>query len=195
MHLPISKIRYDFGLHVPCAIARKILHWFRSYIDTHDNNEDICMCFEMLWGDTFCSSQFKNGEVCSRIDGSHVNFFIINSNRLAHLINTAHRSKSCVNNFTQLPQLLLYLFKFWTNVTIDSRQSYLKKIDAHELNMDLFCKHGNNTIFTNTHIGDGETFYLHCAKHHVSRISRIALNMLGCGVVIWTMQGFEHRNK
>ena len=26
MHLPRSKIRYDFGLHMPCAIARKILH-------------------------------------------------------------------------------------------------------------------------------------------------------------------------
>ena len=95
---------------------------------------------------------------------------------LVHLINAEHRSNSCINNFTQLLQLLPSLFKFWTNVTIDSRQSYLKEIDAHELNMDLFCKHGKNTIFTNTHIGDGETFYLHCAKNHVPRIARIKLN-------------------
>ena len=51
-HFPLSKIRYDFGLHTSCAIARKILHWFRSHIDRCDNKEDFCMCFEMLWKNT-----------------------------------------------------------------------------------------------------------------------------------------------
>ena len=32
-------------------------------------------------------------------------------------------------------------------------------------------------------------------KYHVPRIDRITLNILGCGVEIWTMQGVEHRNK
>ena len=61
--------------------------------------------------------------------------------------------------------------------------------------MNLFYKHGKNIIFTNTYVGYGETFYLHCAKYNESRNSRNTLDMLGCGVGIWSMQVFEYRNK
>ena len=47
-------------------------------------------------------------------------------------------------------------------------------------NVDLFYNCGKHTIFTNAYVGDGETFYLHCAKHHVHRIAKIILNTLGC---------------
>ena len=50
-------------------------------------------------------------------------------------------------------------------------------------------------MFANTYVGDRETFYLHCAKYHAPRIARDTLEVLDCGVGIWTMQGFEHRNK
>ena len=43
--------------------------------------------------------------------------------------------------------------------------------------------------------GGGEKNYSHGAKHTVPRTTRNALDMLGCGVGIWTMQGFEYRNK
>ena len=39
-HVPLSKIRYDIGLHIPCAIVRKILHFLRQCIERfNDNNE------------------------------------------------------------------------------------------------------------------------------------------------------------
>ena len=64
-----------------------------------------------------------------------------------------------------------------------------------EKNMNLFYKYSKNTIFTNTYVRDRETFYLYCAKHHVSKIARNILGMLDCGVGIWTIQGFEYQNK
>ena len=48
-HLLLSKIRCDFKIHVPCTIARKILYWFRSHIDSHYNNEVFHIFVEMLW--------------------------------------------------------------------------------------------------------------------------------------------------
>ena len=194
-HLPLSNIRYDFGLHMPCAIARKILHWFRTYIDRHSNNDDVFMHFENLWENTYYSSQFKNGEVCSRIDGSHVKKFFERVNGLVDVINNAYASNTCIKNFTELLKLLPSLYAFWTEVTIESYDSYKEKIETYINNINLFYKYGRDTIFTNTYVGDGETFYLHCAKFHVPRIARDALEVLGCGVGIWTMQGFEHRNK
>ena len=93
---------------MPCAIARKMLHWFRTHIDRHSNNDDVFMHFENLWENTYYSSQFKNGEVCSRIDGSHVKKFIERVNGLVDVINNAYASNTCIKNFTQLLKLLLY---------------------------------------------------------------------------------------
>ena len=180
---------------MPCAIAPKMLHWFRVHIDRCRNNDNIHMHFENFWENTCCSSQFKNGEACSRIDGSHVKKFIERVNGLVDVINKTHSSNTCIKNFTALLKLLPSLYAFWTEVTIESYDSYLEKIESYKNDINLFHKHGRDTIFANAYVGDGETFYLHCAKFHVPRIARDALEVLGCGVGISTMQGFEHRNK
>ena len=61
--------------------------------------------------------------------------------------------------------------------------------------MNKVYEHGECTMFADVIVGDGETFYCHCAKHHVLRIAKETLKELGCGVEFWTMKGFEHRNK
>ena len=153
------------------------------------------MYFENLQENTYYSSQFKNGEVYSRIDGSYVKKFIMRCNVLVDMINSTYRSNSYIKNFIELLKLLPSLYVFQTEVTFNSYDLYLKEIDTYVKNIVLFYKYGKNTIFTNTYINDRETFYLYCAKYHVPRIARNILDMLGCGVGIWIMQGFEHRNK
>ena len=106
-YLLLSNIGYDFRLHIPCAIVRKILYWFRAHIDRYSNNDDIFMYFENLWENTYYSGQFKNGEMCSRIDGSHVKKFIERVNGFANVINISHVFNTCIKNFTELLKLLL----------------------------------------------------------------------------------------
>ena len=91
--------------------------------------------------------------------------------------------------------LLISLCKFWINVKIENRSLHLEEISAGEDDVTMFHKRGRSTIFTHAFVVDGETFYLHCAKHHAPIIFRISLNILRCGVGIWTVQGFEHMNK
>ena len=73
-HIPLSKMRHDIGLHIPCTIARKMLHCFQQHVERHNDNRKLHASFEDLWGNTFYSNQFKNGEICSRINGGHVIF-------------------------------------------------------------------------------------------------------------------------
>ena len=89
--------------------------------------------------------------------------FILNSNRFAELINDTYGSSSCTKCFTKLLKSLPSLYEFWTEVTIDSHDSCLKSTCECEQNVNLFHKRGKHIIFTNTHFGDGETFYLNCA--------------------------------
>ena len=100
------------------------------------------MHVENLWENTYCSSQFKNGEVCSRIDGSHIKKFIMRCNGLVDVIKSACMSNSYIKNFTELLNLSPSLYAFWTEVTIESYDSYIQEIDACVNNADLFYKHG-----------------------------------------------------
>ena len=43
-------MRYDSGLHMACTIARKILQCLPQNADEHDNNDDLFLWFEELWG-------------------------------------------------------------------------------------------------------------------------------------------------
>ena len=52
-----------------------------------------------------------------------------------------------------------------------------------------------DTMFTDSVRGNGDIFYCNCAKNCVPRIVRVTLDQLSCGIGIWTMKGFENRNK
>ena len=85
--------------------------------------------------------------------------------------------------------------KIWKQVKIESYSSYLDEINTHKTNIYLFFHHGSYCIFSDSIVGDDEKFYPHVAKKYLPRISKWTLDNLACGVGIWTMQGFEHRNK
>ena len=194
-HVPLSTIRYDVGLHMVCAIIRKILHVLRQHLDRYSDNNVIFKYFDTIWENTFYSNQFRYCEVCSRIDGSHVSKFIKNINELVTIINNEYENSTYLNHMCQVLALVPKLSEFWKKVKVNSHESHMEEIQDYEMKMNTFYYHGSFCIFTNTVKGDGETFYCHIAKHWIPNMARWTLDNLGCGVGIWTMQGFEHRNK
>ena len=178
-----------------CATCRKILHVLRQHIDRYSSNDAMFDYFDALWENTFYSNQFRYCEVLSRVDGSHVMKFIKDVNNLVSLIKTEYEHSAYLNHMCQLLLLLPILSKFWKKVEIESYSSYMEDIIEYENNINKFYYHGSFTIFTNTTLGDGETFYCHISKHWVPRLAKWTVNNLGCGIGLWTMQGFEHRNK
>ena len=64
-------------------------------------------------------------------------------------------------------------------------------------NIKLFYNAGKHTFLTKnvSSPGDDETFYLHCLRFYIPQIAEVTLKKHNLGVGIFTMQGFERRNK
>ena len=54
---------------------------------------------------------------------------------------------------------------------------------------------GSTTFLTKNVVGDDETFYYHCLRYYMPRISRDIWTKHKVGIGVFTMQGFERRNK
>ena len=106
----------------------------------------------------------------------------MNACRLVKIIREEHRNNNYVSNFVNLLLFLSSSHAFWTKVRIESEASYLMEIAEQELNMNMFYEHGESTLFTDSIVSDGETFYCHCAKHHMPGITKDILKELGCVV-------------
>ena len=54
---------------------------------------------------------------------------------------------------------------------------------------------GAKTFFTKSTVGDEENFYSHCLRYYLPVIARETFSVHGVGLGVFTMQGFERRNK
>ena len=81
--------------------------------------------------------------------------------------------------------------------TIEDVDSYEKKLKDWEDNLIDFYEVGGRTFLTKNpaNPGDDETFYFHVLCFYLPRIAKQTLEENGMGLGIFTMQGFERRNK
>ena len=75
--------------------------------------------------------------------------------------------------------------------------NYAQKLDEFENNLKKFYDVGSRSFLTKNpaSIGDDETFYLHTLRFYLPKIAKETLCKHSLGLGIYTMQGFEHRNK
>ena len=64
-----------------------------------------------------------------------------------------------------------------------------------EKHVTMFYEEGAKTFLTRTIIGDCETFYTHTLRYYLPVIARLTFQDYKLGLGIYTMQGFERRNK
>jgi hypothetical protein len=67
----------------------------------------------------------------------------------------------------------------------------IKKMENFEAELHQFYLCGKDTY----HAGGEESFYFHCLRFYLPKIATITLNRHKLGLGIFTMQGFERRNK
>ena len=79
--------------------------------------------------------------------------------------------------------------------TIEDKEKYEKEMSDFEYNVKEFYAVGANIFLTKKIIGDDETFYLHCLRYYLPKIVRETFNENYLGIGVFTMQGFERRNK
>ena len=58
-----------------------------------------------------------------------------------------------------------------------------------------FYKVGATSFLSTKYVGDEENFYSHTLRFYIPQFAKITFERHGMGLGIFTMQGFEHRNK
>ena len=87
------------------------------------------------------------------------------------------------------------LTKFQTIMDIGKKEAYIMKMHFFEQNVKKFYKVGAHTFLSKKFVGDEENLYSHVLRFYMPQFAVITLERHGMGVGIFTMQGFEHRNK
>ena len=88
------------------------------------------------------------------------------------------------------------LCKFIHITTIDDDDDYKNKMDTFESNLKLFFTAGGKSFLTKGVVaGDDKTFYMHCLRCYIPKIARTTFKDHHLGVGVFTMQGYERRNK
>jgi hypothetical protein len=73
----------------------------------------------------------------------------------------------------------------------------LEQVQSFICNLKSFYSIGGRTFLSKpgTTTGTEETFYLHALRFYIPRIVKQTFDRHGTGIGVFTMQGFERRNK
>ena len=82
-------------------------------------------------------------------------------------------------------------------VKVQDAAEFPKVLDRFESNINEFYRCGTETFLSGkgNDIGDEETYYLHALKNYIPKHARQIWDTHKCGIGVFTMQGFERRNK
>ena len=93
--------------------------------------------------------------------------------------------------------LLYKIEKHLKRAKVDTREAagFPLQIEQFKKNIDSFVECGIDTYLTSVEMGDDETYYLHALKYHIPNHATQTWEDHTCGIGVFTMQGFERRNK
>ena len=86
---------------------------------------------------------------------------------------------------------------FLVITTIDDKDDYESKLTSFNNNLKRFYEIGGESFLTKDkgNPGGDETFYMHCLRFYLPKLARTTFDNDGYGLGIFTMQGYERRNK
>ena len=127
--------------------------------------------------------------------GSELLSFIEHTPQIINFLTSNFVATNTLNNLCDSLQLWTEITPFLVITTIDDKDDYNKKLTKFEKDVKHFYSLGRTSFLTKKEDGDNETFYTHVLRFYLPRIANETRDMHNLGIGIFTMQGFEHRNK
>ena len=196
-YLRRDKIRFDV-FHLRCAVTRRIIDYLRMFI-LRSSKEVIDAFTRVL--ESFFSRHIVLVVILlkplSKLKGPELLSFIKNSNKIIDFLENTFEKTEEMKHLCEVIQLWLEITPFMLITYIDDVNDYKKKLVDWEQKLKLFYDVGAKTILTKNKAnpGDNETFYLHVLRFYLPHIAKKTLEDHDLGLGIFTMQGFERRNK
>ena len=190
---PIGSIRFD-AFHMACAVIRRVMHTLRLFILKQSSNciksftDDVLKSFLneyhiYCWNNKLKLSSFQGNDLFNFVEQEAVIRTFLSSNLAA--------TQEC-KSIGKSIQILRKILKFLTMTYIKDAQLYISEMEQFENNLKEFYSCGKMSFLKSS---DDESFYLHCLRFYTPKMAKITFERHGLGLGIFTMQGFERRNK
>ena len=98
-----------------------------------------------------------------------------------------------IKNYCKGLSLLKKIFTFTSISHIENGIEYSQKMRTFYSDVKDLYKYGKNTYLRGNEYD--ETFYFHCLAFYLPKLAKITFERHNLGLGIFTMQGFERRNK
>ena len=123
--------------------------------------------------------------------------FVGNIEQIAQFLESHFQSTNEIEDFIHSLRLWKKIFKFLGITFIEDKEEYEKRMEEFNINVQKFYEHGSRTFLSSPGSMDGnqETFYTHTLRYYIPDIVSETFKKHALGVGIFTMQGFERRNK
>ena len=133
--------------------------------------------------------------------GAELLLFITNSPKIVAFLKSTFEDTDTLKDLCEGLELWQKITPFLVITTIKNIDEYNELKKKFVSNLKKFYTIGGisfltkKSISSNRNIGNDETFYMHTLRFYLPRIADETLEKHNLGLGIFTMQGFERRNK
>ena len=196
-HLRLDNLRFDV-FHLTQAISKRLMTALRTFIFKQSCEVMDRFVNEVL--KTFwCSYNldvWTQNKVFSSFIGREIRLFITNIQLITEFLEENFNSHEYLDSIITGLKLWVKLCTFIHLTTIDDDDDYKNKMDTFERNLKNFFTAGGISFLTKGAVmGDDETFYMHFLRFYIPKIAKETFEENHLGVGVFTMQGYERRNK
>ena len=190
--LPISTIRFEM-FHCSCAVIRNIMNYTRKLM--LKQSTDLRTLFTTSVLSTFWAKFhvycWNNKLNISSFKGNKLFRFVSNARIISQFIDDEMIPTDETRNLVGALNIMKEIFEFTSITYIEDEQKYISKLNDFKTNVKLMFKYGKNTFLA----GEEVSFYFHCLRFYLPQLADITFQRHKLGLGIFSMQGFERRNK
>ena len=188
-------VRFD-GFHMRSAVTRKLQNYLRSVINkqSHELIQDFSQVLLTFWG-TYHVSVWRLNKQFTSFTGNEFKLFIANIPKIVAFLRERLDKHDSLDNLCNALSLWPRILTFVNKVSYENDVAFEDAYAVFLCDVKAFYSCGSNTFLTKDDTGDLENFYCHVLRFYMPQHARTTWERHKLGLGIFTMQGFERRNK
>ena len=194
--LPRNMLRFDV-LHLRCSITRRLMSSLRKFMLTQ--SIELLMQFSDLLATFWIPRNVLVWNLnlgFQSMNGKELLAFINNTGLIVEFLQEKFVKTATRTNVSDGLILWSKISPFLV-ITALEKDKYNNELIQFKRRLKQFYNVGKSSFLTKNpaFVGDDETFYMHTLRFYLPQIAEQTFEKFGLGLGIFTMQGFERRNK
>jgi hypothetical protein len=187
--------RFDI-FHLRGSITRRLMQYLRQFImlQSEAMMNSFSALLETFWRPYLVEIWNLNKPFTS-YKGMDILEFIRHIPDVIEFLSDNFEGLESIETFSRGLELWKNISAFINIVKIDNEPGYISELERFKTNLKQFYECGRKTFLTKNVDGDIEFFYSHCLRFYLPKHAEELFTEHGVGLGVFTMQGYERRNK